>query len=186
MKIPPEVERLPGVFECVDSREVYIVLEGGFVGDGVGVKVLGPFRNVSESPVPEGEHYEVFGDAGFCFGGGLGEDDFADDAFTEGKNTEEVGMEEHAVTKVTKFLVYIECLRCHVYFDMIMALEFEEVTNTRLEYLIVTVIPNHANFVQQQQGSGFRYEVAEMLNIEMTNTGHAQLVHVGIDNPTTL
>lgn len=147
MKIPPEVERLPGVFECVDSREVYIVLEGRFVGDGVGVEVFGPFGDVGKCPVPEGEHYEVFGDARFCFGGGLGEDDFADNAFTKGKNTKKVGMEEHTIAEITKFLVYIECLRCHIYFDMIMALKFKEVTDTRLEDLVVTVIPNHADFV---------------------------------------
>lgn len=168
------------------GERVSVIFERGFVRDGVRVEVIGPTGDVRISPVPEGEHYKVLRDAGFGFRGRLGDYNFADDSFSDGKNTSKILMEVHSITEITNLLIDVESLRSHIDLDMIMALQLEEITNTGFKYLIVSIIPDHTNLIQKQQRAGFRDKIAQMLNVEMPDTGHKEFVHIGIHIPSTL
>lgn len=164
---------------------ILLIFEEGLIGNGVGVEVFGPFGDVGVRPVPKREHDQIFADAGFSLGGRLGEDNFAGDAFANGEYTEKVSMEVHSIRQIAEFLVNVKGLRGHIDLNVIVALKLEEVTDTGLEYLVVTIIPNHTYLVQEQERASLRDEVAKVLNVEVSDTGHRQFIHVGVDNPTT-
>lgn len=171
-------------FESVESSNILFIFKMFLFRDSVRVEVFRPFGDVGECPIPEREHHEVFADTGFSFRGGLSDNHFANNTFAEGKNTHEIGMKKHTIAEIAKLLVYIESLACHVDFYMVMTLELEEVTDSGFEYLVIAIIPNHANFIEQEQGTSFRDELTKVLDIKMTDTGHEQLFHVGIDYPS--
>ena len=68
--------------------------------------------------------------------------------------------------------------------DMVMALKLEEITDTGFKHLIVPVVPDHSHLIQQEQRSGLWNEIAQVLDIEMSDTGHKQFFHIGINPPT--
>lgn len=113
-------------------RRIFAEFQERFVRDCVGIEELAPFGNVGQRPLPEGANDQVFGNAAFRFTGGLSDDHFTGDTLSQGKHSQEVLVEKHTVTKVTDFFVHIKGLGSHINLDVVMTLEFEEVTDTGL------------------------------------------------------
>ena len=150
------------------------------------VEVFGVSGDECESPVPKRFEGQAFSNAGFGIGGRFSKSDVLRDAFSHGEDTGNIGMKEHTVTEVTELLVNVEGLGGHIDDTVIMALELEEVTDGGLEVFEVPGIPHHTHFIQEKHGIGAGDEIAQVINIEDTNTGDIQISHIGIDRPTLL
>ena len=168
------------------GKLLYAILrvgKGRLLRDGMGIKEFSPAGDVGQSPFPGRTHLQILGDTGFRLTRGLRDNDLADNALAQSEDTGEIGMEIHAVAEVAQLLIHIKSLGGHIDLDMVMALELEEIADLRLEILIITVVPNHAYFIQKEEGVGFSHKVAKVLDIKMADAGHEKLFHVGIDNP---
>lgn len=166
------------------GERIFRIGQVRLVGDGVGVEVLRPTGDICICPIPKRQHHKIFANTGFCFTCRFSKHYLTGDSLTYSKDTHKIGVEEHTIGKITKFLVYIKSLGSHIDFYMVMALKFEEVADTRLKYLIVAVVPNHANFINKEQRLTGGNKITKMLYIKMTHAGHHQFFHVSIDKPT--
>lgn len=147
------------------------------------IEVFRVFGDIGQGPIPEGQDFQVLRDTGFRFTGRFCDDYLTNDAAAKSKHPQEVAMQEHTIAEVTELFIYVKGLRGHVNGNLVMALELEKITDLGLEGLIVTVVPNHTDFVQEKERIRFRDEIAQVLYIKMAYTRDKQFVHVGVNVP---
>lgn len=71
------------------------------------------------------------------------------DCSVHGKNTCYVFAKYHFVRKVSKLLIYVERLTKKIDFTAEVTLKFKPVSNLRFEFLKVSTVPDHSDFIYQ-------------------------------------
>lgn len=141
-----------------------------------GIEVRDPVRYVRHDPAAENPHKEradldTVSDPSLIGGRWFHDLQLPPDLFCVAEPSAEAEAHIHAVTQVPDLLVHIECLTEQVDLDLELPLEFEPVPNRRVEFLKVTVIPDHADLVDEQDAATREHGVADVFVRHLIGSG---------------
>lgn len=94
---------------------------------------------------------EVLVNPGGAVGGGLYQTRDPEDTTAKSPDPEKRFNQVHLITEVTDFLVYVKGLRSHYNRQMVMTLELEEITDSGIKIFEASVVPNHADLINDDQ-----------------------------------
>ncbi len=144
----------------------------------MGIKILRPAGNISEPDtactekgLPERD--ELHGIRNTRLGIALRVDDryHAPDLAGDRNKTEIAGTEIHGISKVAELDINIKSLGEQIDSVPIMPLKLEIITDISTEFLVITVIPDHADFIDQHNGPRRETPGTDLVHIKSDTTG---------------
>lgn len=93
-------------------------------------------------------------------------------------------LKNHTIDEGTNLCINIKTLRVHHKSDLIMTLEFEEITKTSVKGLEVPIIKGNPTLVKRQKTILLRNKVFKSGSIDNPDARQKAIRHVSIDSPT--
>ncbi len=143
------------------------------------IKVLRPMRDESESPGSRPEEkqrikLQLIYDPRLALSVTIGLDDIQDlqDPLAIRENTQLLLEQKHVIRQITDLLINIEALRGTHYFHLTMTLELKPVSDLYRKLFEITIIPDHANFIYDQERMRLKLIVTNILDRDIITTGY--------------
>lgn len=145
---------------------------------GETVEVRRPVRDEGEGPracpeQEEGIEAKLIHDPGLtvAVAGGLHDIQDLEDTLTIGENPELLIEQVHIISQVTDFLVDIKALGGTDDLDLAMPLEFEPVPDRHREGLKASIVPDHADFINNEERPRLKLIVTDILHGNIVTAG---------------